>query len=298
MADIYSILADIYSILGFIFGFTFLIAFIATMVGLIRPSLVIRWGENRTRWRVLLYYGLGSCVVIFLVSALSAVMPEEVKIKREQARLESLEMGKRLLSAARTAYDSQDFQTAIDSANKSISVLKEARSSLANQAQVFLDSAEAALDEQREEAKYTTEFGTLDRLVEKHVHHVFGETVRRDGKNVPTVLSISTGYTAKIAYREGTVVTTGLALNSLILDTMEFMKRVFTDPACGEIQIVLLRPHNILINKYGQSSEDQIGKIVLSRKVFEKINWSYMTTDRFEQLLKGEGEFRIHNAFK
>ena len=211
-------------------------------------------------------------------------------------------MGKRLLSVARTAYDSQDFQTAIDSANKSISVLKEARSSLANQAQVFLDSAEAALDEQREAAKYITEFGTLDRLVEKHVHHVFGETVRRDGQagreNVPTVLSISTGYTAKIAYREGTVWTTGLALNSLTLDTMEFMKRVFTDPACGEIQSVLLRPHNISINKYGQGSEKQFGKIGLSRKVFEKINWSYMSNDRFEQLLKGEGQFEIYNSFK
>ena len=72
-------MADIYSTLNSILGVIFLIAFTATIVGLIRPSLVIRWGENRTRWRVLLYYGLGSCVVRFLLFALVAVMPEENK---------------------------------------------------------------------------------------------------------------------------------------------------------------------------------------------------------------------------
>lgn len=221
------------------------IAFIVTIIGLIRPSLVVRWGEKRNRWRVLLYYGLGLCVVPGLLG--EAVRPEEVKVKQEQVGLERLEM----------------------------------------------EEIEVALEEQIEEAKYTTEPGTLDRQVEKHVHHVFGGTVKRGGENVPTVISISSGYTAAVEYRQGSVWTVGSARRSLIRDTMKFVKRVFTDSACGEIQTILLMPHNVVTDKYGQESEDQIGKIVLDREVAEKINWSNMSSDMFEQLLKTEGQFRL-----
>ena len=236
----------IYTILAVLAG----IAFIATIVGLIRPSLVIRWSEKRTRGRVLLYYGIGALV---LGSLADTVMPDEVREeqerKQEQARLEQerkqeqarlerakeiLERGTRLLSIARTAYESQDYQTAIDSADEATSALKKAKSSinevavLANQVQAFLDSAkaarkkeqkekkkeqekkklerkrkEAAIKKEQEEARYTTKPGTLERLVEKHVHHVFGHTVSREDGEVPRVISISAGSTmADVAYRE------------------------------------------------------------------------------------------------
>ena len=61
------------------------ITFLVIIIGLIRPSLVVRWGEKRTRGRVLLYYGIGAMV---LGSLASAVMPDEVREKQEQARLE------------------------------------------------------------------------------------------------------------------------------------------------------------------------------------------------------------------
>ena len=241
----------IYRILNIIAG----IAFIITIIGLIRPSLVVRWGEKRNRWRVLLYYGLGLCVVPGLLG--EAIMPEEVKVKQEQARRE---LGREniLERAAREIYREE-----------------------AN----------------REEAKYTTESGTLDRVVERHVHHVFDETVSRGGEQVPTVIEISTGYTANVAYREGRIITIGLARNSLILDSMEFMERVFADPECGEVERVVLRPHYVITNKYGQDSERQIGTMVLTREVAEKINWSNMSKDRFERLLKTEGAFELHHSF-
>ena len=126
----------------------FVIAFIAIFVGLIRPTLVIHWGEKRTRGRVLLYYGVGLIVLGILGPALE---PEEVKIKRAE---ENFENGTRLLSVARNAYDAQDFQTAIDSADVATNALKSAKhyigeaAILADQAQVFLDSAEVALEKQ------------------------------------------------------------------------------------------------------------------------------------------------------
>ena len=60
------------------------IAFIAMFIGLIRPSLVVRWGEKRTRGRVLLYYGVGFFALVILAGA---VEPEEVKERRRQEEL-------------------------------------------------------------------------------------------------------------------------------------------------------------------------------------------------------------------
>ena len=74
MEVIYSLLTGLSSIVA-----------LAIIVGLIRPSLVVRWGEKRTRGRVLLYYGIGFMV---LGSLAVTVMPDEVREEREQARLE------------------------------------------------------------------------------------------------------------------------------------------------------------------------------------------------------------------
>ena len=131
-----------------IFALLSFIAFMAMLIGLIRPTLVIHWGEKRTRGRVILYYGLGLIILSILVPALE---PEEVKIERAQ---ENLERGTRLLSVARTAYDAQNFQTAIDSADVATTALKSAKlyiseaNVLEGQAKAFLDSAKVALEKQ------------------------------------------------------------------------------------------------------------------------------------------------------
>ena len=158
---------SIYTLLAVLAG----IAFIAMIVGLIRPELVVRWGEKRTRGRVLLYYGVGAIVLSFLSDT---VMPDEVREKQEQARLErerqeeqarlkpareNLERGTRLFSVARAAYESQDYQTAIDSAGEATHALEKAKSDineavvLASQAQAFLDSAKAAVKKEQEQKR-------------------------------------------------------------------------------------------------------------------------------------------------
>ena len=352
---------------------------LALIVGLIRPELVLRWGEKRTRMRVFLYCGIG---IFVLRSLAGTVMPDEVReeqrqaglererqeeqarlkkeqarlererekeqarlererqeeqarLKKEQARLErerekeqarlererekeqarlerareNLERGTRLFSIARTAYESQDYQTAIDSADEATRALKKAKSGideaavLANQAQAFLDSAKAAEKKAREEARYTTNPGTLERIVEKHVLHVFGYKASRGAKEDDplTVISISAGYTVDVAYREGDpTFGVGFMRKSILVQANQFMQRVFTDPACSKVQVVRLRPHFVLVNKYGQTSEGQIGKLQLNREVAEKINWdpAVFTKDMFERLLKTEGQLWWHDAFK
>ena len=53
-------------------------------------------------------------------------------------------------------------------------------------------------------------------------------------------------------------------------DTRRFMERVFTDPECQKIDMIMVQPHNILVDKYGQNYEDQIGKLLLRREVAAK----------------------------
>ena len=331
------------------------ITFLVMIVGLIRPPLVVRWGEKRTRGRVLLYYGIGAMVLGGLAST---VMPDEVREKQEQARLErerekeearlkpareNLEKGTRLFSIARAAYESQDYQTAIDSAGEATHALEKAKSDineaavLASQAQTFLDSAkaaakkareqkkleqkrkeaaakkareqkkleqkrkEAAAKKAREEARYTTKPGTLERTVEKHVIHVFGyKASRGEKKDHPlTVIRISAGHTVDVSYRDDSVLF-GDVRNRIILDTNQFMQRVFTDPACSKVQTVLLRPHLELQDKYGNTFEAEVGRLRLSREVAEKINWNVVgfDMDMFERLLRTEGQLWWHNALK
>ena len=356
-----------------------MIVTLVMIVGLIRPELVLRWGEKRTRMRVFLYCGIG---IFVLRSLAGTVMPDEIReeqrqarleqerqeeqarlererekeqarlekeqarleqerqeeqarlererekeqarLEKEQARLEqerqeeqarlerareNLERGTRLFSIARTAYESQDYQTAIDSADEATRALKKAKSGideaavLANQAQVFLDSAKAAAKKEREEARYTTKPGTLERIVEKHVLHVFGYKASRGAKEDDplTVIRISAGYTVDVAYREGDpTFGVGFMRKGILNHANQFMQRVFTDPACSKVQVVLLRPHFVMVNKYGQTSEREIGKLQLNREVAEKINWDIVGFDRdmFERLLRTEGQLWWHDAFK
>ena len=70
-----------------------------------------------------------------------------------------------------------------------------------------------------------------------------------------------------------------------------------TDPTLSHVKIYLLKPHMKLVDKYGRSSEEQVGKFMLRRAIAVRINWRNMTADRFEQLLRTEGEFRLHRPF-
>ena len=115
--------------------------------------------------------------------------------------------------------------------------------------------------------------------MEKHVHHVFGYKASRSEENNPlTVIRISAGHTVDVAYREDAVLF-GDVLNRINLNTNQFMQRVFTDPACSKVQIVLLRPHLKLKDKYGHTFEAEVGKLLLSREVAKKINWEVVGFD-------------------
>ena len=156
---------SLYSLIEFVL----IIAFFALIIGLIRPTIVIRWGEKRTRGKVLLYYGLG---MIFLSIISGLIKPEEIKEQERQQRVERLqkeqeqkeqerqqqlqqaqpilEKAKQQLNSARNAYTSGKFKNAITSAQKATNTLKSIShvpeaSSLDNQAMSLITDATEAL---------------------------------------------------------------------------------------------------------------------------------------------------------
>ena len=296
----------LYNFFNIISGLTFFVL----LVGLIRPSFFVP-GKKRTRGRVLLYYGIGFFV---LFSLGQAVKPEELKKKEAQAAQEHLKEGKHLFFVARWAYSFQAYQRAKDSADAAANTLRHAKDSLpeaallADSVSAFIDtvkvalkqqqdSVKIALKQQKEDAKYTTQRGTLARLVEKHAHQVFGVTVEQDGEELPKIISVSAGYMADVAYRVGPIWSVGTLRSSLMRNTRHFMKRVFTDPECSTVGTVMVRPHNILVDKYGQNNEDQVAKLLLRREVASRINWDNLSDDMFERLLETEGQLWLHGSF-
>ena len=155
-----------------------IIAFFALIIGLIRPTIVIHWGEKRTRGKVLLYYGLG---MIFLSIISGLIKPEEIRKQETQQRVERLqkqqeqeareqeqkekerqqqlqqaqpilEKAKQQLNSARNAYTSGKFKNAIASAQQATNTLKTIShisapeiSSLDNQAMSLITDAREAL---------------------------------------------------------------------------------------------------------------------------------------------------------
>jgi len=83
-----------------LFGALFLISFILLVIGLIRPSIVIRWGKNRTRKRVALIFGIASLAFFILIGITAEPPPkigpeqqiqEEAPAKEQQEEKEEAE---------------------------------------------------------------------------------------------------------------------------------------------------------------------------------------------------------------
>ena len=68
------------------FGILFLLTFLALIVGLVKPSLVIRWGEIKTRGRVLLVYGVSMFIFMMLTGATAPELTPEQKQAKEIAK--------------------------------------------------------------------------------------------------------------------------------------------------------------------------------------------------------------------
>lgn len=114
----------------------FLALLIATIIGIIKPKAVIKWGaiEKRTRLRVLLYYGLAIFVCLILVGVTAPEQSPEVKAAMAQER-EAKEIAK---AEERTKKEAEKKAEADEKAKAE----EEARASAEKEARVKAEKAE------------------------------------------------------------------------------------------------------------------------------------------------------------
>lgn len=148
---------------------------------------------------------------------------------------------------------------------------------------------------------------TLEQSVSEVAVEALGKTVNWDGRPA-TIMNISTieqvagedegGYLVDIEYRANDNLTTGMTRGGMINDAMELIEKLSTTSEFSEVKIYMLKPHLTLVDKYGNESVDQVGKIVLRKAIADRINWDNMYADAFEAILQTDGQLWLHPALR
>ncbi|MBS3788753.1 hypothetical protein KGY79_11220 [Candidatus Bipolaricaulota bacterium] len=164
---------------------------------------------------------------------------------------------------------------------------------------------EANLSEEDTQAgEETNENKKINKNVKQLFYDVMGKTV--NWKNKPETikefdlmhfLNVD-GYSLSIRYRASDNSTKGLIKDGIYTDAMEFVKKLYNDPANSKILECHLYSYLMLEDQYDNESEEQVSKISLDREVAEEINWESISYQEFVKLVKSEGSFYLHPALK
>ena len=172
---------------------------------------------------------------------------------------------------------------------------------------IFLFSILPAMKRDKEKSEapipYITSEDTIERTVEEIAVKAFGRTVNWDDKPY-TIKGITKykhtagpdedGYLIEISYRANDNLTVSLIRVGIFSDAIEFSERLYRYSAGKGIDVYMLKPYLILIDKYGKEKEVQVAKLVLRRAIAYKVNWENFTSDMFERLLINEGQLWVH----
>jgi len=170
---------------------------------------------------------------------------------------------------------------------------------------IFLPAIKADKESRERPIPYISSEGTIERIVEGVAVKAFGKTVNWDNKPYPikgiTMYKQTGGldegsYLVEIRYRANENLTVSLMRGGIFMDAIEFTKELYLPSFCEEIKIYMLKPYLILVDKYGKEKEEQVAKLVLRREIANKINWKNITNERFERILRDEGQLWIHPA--
>lgn len=156
------------------------------------------------------------------------------------------------------------------------------------------------------EEKESSELEELKVNIERILHDEMGKTVNW-GDNQKTFKGMDLikqfgykedVYLAKISYRINDNFTKGMIRGGMIGDAMDFFRKFFKNPQVTSVVECMLMPEFKMVDQYGNESEDQVAKIVVSRDLAEKIDWKNMYRDRFLDLVKDEGGLWLHPAIR
>lgn len=167
--------------------------------------------------------------------------------------------------------------------------------------QVDDDAKKAESKPDREE----TSKNDLRKSVRQIFYEAMGEDVnwgnnKQTLKEINLIKQVGSGgeYLVKISYRVNDNLSSGMIRDGMLRDAMDFAERLFSSPKTSEIVEYMLMPEFKLVDQYGNESEDQVAKIVVSRGLAEKINWDNMYPDRFLELVEDEGQLWLHQDMR
>ncbi|MBA7592065.1 hypothetical protein ES708_34239 [subsurface metagenome] len=169
----------------------------------------------------------------------------------------------------------------------------------------FLPAIKADKEFREKPIPYVTSNDTIERIVEGVAVKAFGKTVNWDNdpytiKEIKKIKQVSGldegGYLIEILYRANDSLTVSMMRRGIFMDAMEFTEELFLPSFCEEIKVYMLKPYLILVDKYGKEKEEQVAKLVLRREIAGKLNWDNITNERFENILRSEGQLWIHPA--
>ena len=140
--------------------------------------------------------------------------------------------------------------------------------------------------------------------VEKYLAEAFGEKAGDkmrfieieegpypvDGKNGETVMK----KRVLVRFWLDTVYSNKLSRDELLINSIPMFQKVYTDPACDEIAMLVLEPQLTLVDKYGNASREGVAQFTLYRHTAEKVKWENIQPRMMEQLLKTEGKYWFH----
>jgi hypothetical protein len=166
------------------------------------------------------------------------------------------------------------------------------------------EETEPAKAESSEETEASSEKQKLSNNVKQIFYDVMGKTVNWEGKP-ETIREFSLihyssidKYSLGVRYRASDNLTKGFIRTDIYQSAMNFIKKLYQDPANSKIIECHLFSYFTLVDKYGNESEEQVSKISLDREVAEKINWENMYYQKFIEIVKDEGSFYLHSALK
>lgn len=106
------------------------------------------------------------------------------------------------------------------------------------------------------------------------------------------------GLMMQVAYRVPETMTRGLSRHKILSDIQDFLRAVIPKKGLQRVQVFMFQPHVDMVDSYGNQSDRPAAKIVVRRATAERINWSNMTPDRLERLIRQDGQVNWHPALR
>lgn len=237
-----------------------ILCFFALIIGLIRPSLVLKNNDKLSRGRVFKLYG---SMLFVLFIAVGMVAPDE--------------------KASRPSNTQSSPQSNTNSRDSSV-----LHSLLSGNGKTAFTKSPAPLSSVKDIEAYAISF--FEDATERSVNWdnrprkvIFAKATKLANKQ----------FKLAIQFRVSDNFSSNLVRVGILKDMMDFLEKATTDKGLEYVQRFQFEGVYPTQDKYGNSKTSVVVTASISRSLMRKINWENIITKDFERLLKSEGQLRI-----